>query len=378
VNYIALFHRLNNKLKRCIVSRRTIATINLNALRDNLALLMDYNSGSKVIAVVKADAYGNGAVNVARAIEAVVDIFAVAFLAEAKTLCEAGISKPVLVLQGPHSQQELYDESTSNLIWMLHSEWQLEAFAKYKQSTVVHKSAAWLKFDSGMHRLGLPIAQLPDLLAKYSSIIDENTVLATHLANADEPIQDHAKAQIDDFLAVALMVNLPICIANSAASIRFDQARGDYVRLGIAMYGSSPFQSHDNPVALKPVMSLDSQIIGLRTIEKGEAVGYGSTWRAARESVIATVSIGYADGYPRHAPTSTPAWCKGQLIPLVGRVSMDMLTFDVTNLSSVAIGDVVQLWGDKLPINDVADHIGTIGYELMTRISARVPRKYIG
>jgi alanine racemase len=215
------------------------------------------------------------------------------------------------------------------------------------------------------------------LLAKYPTIIDENTVLVTHLANADEPIQDHAKAQIDKFLAVALMTKLPICIANSAANVRFDRARGDYVRLGIAMYGSSPFQTQDSPIDLHPVMSLNSQIISLRTIAKGDTVGYGGMWRAARESLIATVALGYADGYPRQAPTSTPAWCNDQRIPLVGRVSMDMLTFDVTDLPNVALNDAVQLWGDKLPINDVADHIGTIGYELMTRVSARVARKYI-
>ncbi|MFT4653016.1 MAG: alanine racemase [Kangiellaceae bacterium] len=359
------------------MSRNTVATINLGALHANLEMLIEFANASKVVAVVKANAYGNGAVKVAQSIEAMADVLAVAFLAEATELRDAGITKPILVLQGPHTEDELYDVTATNIIWMLHSQWQLAAFAKYKEKTRLQSNSCWLKFDTGMHRLGLPIAQLQQLLAQYSSIIDKNTVLVTHLANADEPIQSHATAQIDRFLAAALVVNLPVCIANSAANIRFDLARGDYVRLGIAMYGSSPFQSQDNPVKLKPVMSLDSAIISLRSIPKGDSVGYGSTWRAARESVIATVSIGYADGYPRHAPTSTPAWCNNELIPLVGRVSMDMLTFDVSNLPHVAIGDRVQLWGDKLPINDVADHIGTIGYELMTRVSARVARKYV-
>jgi alanine racemase len=349
----------------------------LGALHANLEKLTDFANGSKIVAVVKANAYGNGAIRVAQSIEAMADVLAVAFLAEAVELREAGITKPILVLQGPHNEDELYAVTATNLIWILHSEWQLAAFTKYKKNNLLQSNSSWLKFDTGMHRLGLPIAQLQPVLAKYSSIIDENTVLVTHLANADEPLQSHATQQIDRFLAVALVLNLPVCIANSAANIRFDLARGDYVRLGIAMYGSSPFQSQDNPVELKPVMSLDSEIISLRTIPKGDTVGYGSTWRAARESVIATVSLGYADGYPRHAPTSTPAWCNNELIPLVGRVSMDMLTFDVTNLANVAIGDSVQLWGDKLPINDVAEHVGTIGYELMTRVSARVPRKYI-
>lgn len=360
------------------MSRPTLATINLSAIKANLALLTDIADGSKIVAVVKANAYGNGAVRVALAIEENVDILSVAFLAEAQELRNAGVTKTILILQGPHQEVDLHQGKNQNFIWMLHSEWQLKAFTKFIVSEKVSHAneASWLKFDSGMHRLGLPIAKLQTLLKTYASIIDDNTVLVTHLANADEPIQSHAQAQIEKFLAIALYANLPLCIANTATNVRFAQARGDYVRLGIAMFGSTPFQSADNPITLEPVMSLNSQIIALRTIPKGDTVGYGSTWKAARESVIATIAIGYGDGYPRHAPTSTPAWCNGQLIPLVGRVSMDMLTFDVSDLPKVEIGDSVQLWGDKLPINQVADHIGTIAYELMTRVSARVPREY--
>lgn len=360
------------------MGRNTVATINLNSLHANLDMLIDTANGSKIVAVVKANAYGNGASVIAKSIEAKVDILAVAFLSEAIELRESGISKPILILQGPHEEADLYHTGDPHLIWVLHSEWQLAAFSTYQQRlpASITGARAWLKFDTGMHRLGLPIDQLSHFLHKYNAIVTPDTVLVTHLANADEPIQTNAKTQIKRFLTAAAGVNLPICIANSATNIRFSEARADYVRLGIAMYGSTPFQPNDNPCLLHSVMSLHSQIIGLRTIPKGDTVGYGSTWKAGRESIIATVAIGYADGYPRHAPTSTPAWCNGQRIPLVGRVSMDMLTFDVTNLSCVAIGDEVQLWGDKLPINDVADHIGTIGYELMTRVSARVPRKY--
>lgn len=358
------------------MSRNTSATINLTALQANLAHLTSLAGKAKVIAVVKADAYGNGAIKVALTIEAKVDILAVAFLSEALVLREAGIVKPILVLQGPHSADELYYEGAINIIWMLHSEWQLTAFSDYKENSATPHSHAWLKFDSGMHRLGLPLSELPTLLAKFAQIIDENTVLATHLANADEPVQHHAKLQIDAFLSQAHYANLPLCISNSAAHIRFEAARCNYVRLGIAMYGSTPFQAHDNPTQLLPVMSLEAQIIALRTIAAGECVGYGSTYTAAKETVIATVSLGYGDGYPRHAPTGTPAWCNGQRINLVGRVSMDMLTFDVSMLPTVAIGDTVQLWGDKLAINEVAGHVNTIGYELMTRVSARVPRIY--
>jgi alanine racemase len=359
------------------LSRPTVAIINLGAIKTNLALLSDIAKGSKIVAVVKADAYGNGAHRVACAIEQYVNILSVAFLAEAQELRNAGITKPILILQGPHQKMDLQQGKGKNFIWMLHSEWQLQAFTEFAESSSEQAEKSWLKFDTGMHRLGLPLVELENILQNYASIIDDNTVLVTHLANADEPIQSRAKAQIETFIRHAASTNLPLCIANSASSIRFEQARVDYVRLGIALYGSTPFQQTDNPISLVPVMSLESQVIALRKIAKGDTVGYGSTWKAARESTIATVAIGYADGYPRHAPTSTPAWCNNQLISLVGRVSMDMLTFDVSDLPVVEIGDRVQLWGDKLPINDVAEHIGTIGYELMTRVSSRVPRKYI-
>lgn len=359
------------------MSRPTVAIINLSAIKFNLALLSDMANGSKIVAVVKADAYGNGAVRVASAIEQDVDILSVAFLAEAQELRNAGITKPILILQGPHQHIDLQQGKGNNFIWMLHSKWQLQAFTEFTESSCEHAEKSWLKFDTGMHRLGLPIAELQNILKDYASIVNDNTVLVTHLANADEAIQARAKAQIDRFITHAAHTNLPMCIANSATSVRFEQARADYVRLGIALYGSTPFQQTDNPISLAPVMSLESQVIALRTIAKGDTVGYGSTWKAARESTIATVAIGYADGYPRHAPTSTPAWCNNQLISLVGRVSMDMLTFDVSDLPLVEIGDRVQLWGDKLPINEVAEHIGTIGYELMTRVSSRVPREYI-
>jgi len=364
---------------RFFLSRPTLATINLSALKSNLTLLTDIADGSKIVAVVKANAYGNGAVEVALAIEQSVEILSVAFLSEAQELRCAGVKKPILILQGPHQATDLHQGKDQNYIWMLHSEWQLDAFDSLKtlEGGSDWHEKSWLKFDSGMHRLGLPLAALPVTLAKYPNIIDDNTVLVTHLANADEPIQGHAQTQIKAFIDCAKNSNIPLCIANTASTVRFEQTRADFVRLGIAMYGSTPFQSKDNPITLAPVMNLESQIISLRTIPKGDTVGYGSIFKAARESVIATVALGYADGYPRHAPTSTPAWCNGELISLVGRVSMDMITFDVTDMSEVAIGDLVQLWGDKLPINQVAEHVGTIGYELMTRVSSRVPRVFI-
>jgi alanine racemase len=357
------------------VARSTTAYINLSAIEENLRLLTELAGDSKVIAVVKADAYGNGAVEVAKRIEHKVSLLAVAILEEAIELRAAGITKAILILQGAHDAADFAIGQTHNVIWLLHSEWQLDAYSAFLHASK-HSASAWFKFDTGMHRLGLDIEYFPQLLADYPHLIKPDTVIVTHLACADEPDHAHAQAQIKRFKSMVAAHNMPLCIANSATNIRFQEARQDYVRLGIALYGSSPFQASDDPITLRPVMSLNTSIMALRTIPKGDTVGYGGTWRAPKTSIIATVALGYADGYPRHAPTGTPAMCQGQVIPLVGRVSMDMLTFDVSALDSPSVGDIVQLWGDLLPINQVADHIGTIGYELMTRVSKRVPRVY--
>lgn len=358
------------------MSRPTNATINLSALQRNLRKLTMISAGSKVVAVVKADAYGNGALAVAKAIENNVDMLAVAFVDEAIALKHAGIHKPILILQGAHKVDDFSASLSQDLIWLMHTKWQLDAYRAFCLASKVTPKT-WIKFDTGMHRLGFPIHDFSAVIEDYSDLINQDTAIMTHIARSDEPNQQFANEQIDAFMQAVNNTQFPLCIANSATSIRFSRARQDYVRLGIAIYGSTPFEAHDNPIELETVMRVNSQIISLRNIPKGDTVGYGGTWRAVKDSLIATVAIGYADGYPRHAPTGTPAWCNNAIVPLVGRVSMDMLTFDVTHLTDVKIGDTIQLWGDKLSINEVADHIGTISYELMTRLSSRVPRQYI-
>jgi alanine racemase len=358
------------------LSRSSHAIINLSSVQSNLQKLIALTNGAKIIAVVKADAYGNGAVEVAKLLEDKVDLLAVAFLDEALALRNAGINKTILILQGAHHADDFDQGENNQFIWIMHSYWQLDAYRAYLSRSKM-PPCAWIKFDTGMHRLGFPINDFNRVIDDYGDIIDENSAIVTHLARSDEPDQSHVNMQIASFLKAIEKTEFPLCIANSATSIRFPHAHKNYVRLGIAMYGSTPFEAADNPIELTPVMSLHSQIIALRTIPKGDTVGYGGTWRAPKESVIATVAIGYGDGYPRHAPTGTPAWCNNQIIPLVGRVSMDMLTFDVSGLDDPQIGDLVELWGNKLAINDVAEHIGTIGYELMTRVSKRIPRQYI-
>ncbi|WP_371193720.1 alanine racemase [Glaciecola sp. SC05] len=358
------------------MTRKTLATIKLASLKANLHALQAKAPSSKTLAVVKADAYGNGAIEVARYIEADVDMFAVAIVDEALALRKVGIHAPILVLQGPHESSELSYTFSHNLHWMMHNQQQIEWLSNSNNCDENWGAHLWWKFDTGMHRLGFAIEDFHALLKKHAKYINQHSVIATHLACADENDTAHTTQQIDRFLEQVAQASMPLSIANSAGTIAHHNARQAYNRLGIALYGSSPFEADNTQMTLLPVMSLSAHIIALRSIPTGDSVGYGATWVAARPSIIATVAIGYADGYPRHAPIGTPAICRQQRISLVGRVSMDMLTFDVTDAEAVKIGDKVELWGEQLAINEVAEWAGTIGYELMTRVSARVPRHY--
>ncbi|MFC4700761.1 alanine racemase [Glaciecola siphonariae] len=366
--------------------RQSYASIDLSALMQNLRLLKGAAPHSDSLAVVKADAYGNGAVEIAKHIAPEVNMLAVAMLDEAIPLREAGINLPILVLQGPHQASELSATDAYNLHWMIHNKHQLEWLEQHqasKQNAIDNLGARlWLKFDTGMHRLGFDIDDFDTVLHNHRHLTNSSTVIATHLACADEQDRTHTDQQISRFLQGVKNAGMRLSVANSAGALAHASAQQDINRIGIALYGSSPFDtSHstfgvNDSIGLKAVMTLTAKIIGLRTIPKGDTVGYGGTWTASKPSTIATVAIGYADGYPRHAPNGTPAICRGQRIKLVGRVSMDMLTFDVSELDDVALYDEVELWGKQLPINEIARFVGTIGYELMTRISARVPRRY--
>ena len=200
-------------------------------------------------------------------------------------------------------------------------------------------------------------------------------MLVTHFACADEPDNPFNAAQFEAFNRIAAATNLPVCVANSAATLMHPEQWGAWCRLGIGMYGASPLASKTAAqLELQAAMTLQAEVIGLHNVKKGESVGYSQTWKAPRDSVIATVGIGYADGYPRHCPTGTPVVIRGHRAPLVGRVSMDMITIDVTDIPDVALQDTVELWGRQLPVDEVAQCAGTISYELTTRVSTRVPR----
>ena len=358
--------------KKYVVGRQTFATISLSALQHNFAIMSQCAPNSKTMAVIKADAYGHGALQVAVALGSQVEVFAVAFMDEALVLREQGIKQPILLLEGVMDAQEMACAKQHDLWVTIHAS---EHFTWLRALQENLRPTFWVKIDTGMHRLGITLNSAQQVLSSNRDLLQIDTVLCSHLACADELDNPLNLQQVGLLNEIATAFNLTVSMANSGGIANWPDSHARWNRLGIALYGCA--QPEDNSSMLRPVMSLHAPIIALRNIASGESVGYGQTWAAQRPTVIATVAIGYADGYPRHAPTGTEAWLNGQLVPLVGRVSMDMLTFDVTDLLEVEVGDRVELWGENMSVETVAHKAGTISYELLTRVSPRVKRRYI-
>lgn len=365
------------------MSRPALIHIDLAALRANYAFAKSLVPGKQVIAVVKADAYGHGAVGIALALQQEVDLFAVSCLEEGMELRDAGVTAPILLLEGCFSADELSLVNQYDFQLVLHNTRQLEEFLAAPLSKPCH---IWLKIDSGMHRLGFELAQVESAYKRLKTSKNvAKIVLMTHLASADQLASDFTSMQLARYeKAIAPILALEEgkveqSIANSAALLGWPQTRVDWNRPGILIYGLSPFeQSHELAQQLVPVMTLRSKVISLRNIATGESVGYGNTWSALRPSKIATVAIGYGDGYPRNAKSGTPVLINGQLARLAGRVSMDMISVDVSDIDEVKLGDEVILWGKDLSVAEVAQCADTISYEVLTRMPTRVRRKYIG
>ena len=356
------------------MARPNQAGLDLAALRHNLGHARQLAPGSKLMAVVKANAYGHGALTIARELEPRVDALAVASIEEAVAFRDGGIEAPVLLLQGVFEAVELAIAAQLNFWVIVESERQLRWLEQANLSRPLH---CWLKLDTGMHRLGTG----PELAREYYHRLQacanasSGVVLCTHFASADDLGSDQTRRQIEIFDRLCQALPGERSAANSPGLLAWPQAHYDWVRPGYMLYGNSPFTAdHPNAAALQPVMTLSSAIISIREVAGGDTVGYGATWTAPRHSRIATVTIGYGDGYPRLAANGTPVLIKGRRAPLAGRVSMDMITVDVTDLPEAQIGDEVVLWGRGLPVTEVARHAGTIGYELTTRMPARTPR----
>ena len=346
--------------------------IDTGAFAHNLARVRSFAPNSKVLAVIKANAYGHGIVTAARSL-AGADAFAVARLEEALALREAGIEARIVLLEGVQNAAELELAARHALEPFVHQPEQVLMLEAWGGTQAFR---AWLKIDSGMGRLGFRPAQVKaaaERLARCRAV-QQPANLVTHLAEAELRGNAGTRGQIDGFAATTAGIPGERSIANSAGLIAWPDAQVDWVRPGIMLYGISPFaDSTGANLGLKPVMTLETRVIALKNVAAGDRVGYGGTWTAKRTSRIAIAAAGYGDGYPRSAGSGTPVRVNGMPAEIAGRVSMDMLAIDVSDVLQVSVGDPVQLWGPAVPVERIAAAAGTIGYELTCRVSRRVP-----
>lgn len=359
------------------MTRPSKALIDLAALRHNY-LVARNTHGGRALAVLKANAYGHGSVPCARALSPIADGFAVAFMAEAIELRLAGIELPILVLEGCFDREELAVAHDQKIWIAVHQRSQIEMLEASRLST--GSVQAWLKIDSGMHRAGFALHEVRDAYERlrHCSAVASITLMS-HFARADEPDEHTTAQQIQAFEAITHDLPGERSLCNSAGVLAWPQARRDWARPGVLLYGANPlpvaFAEQHPEQTLLPVMSLLSEIFAIKTLQPGEALGYGGTFVADRPTRVGLVAIGYADGYPRVVPTGTPVAIDGKLSRIVGRVSMDMLNVDLTNLPETGIGSQVELWGRQVDINQVAHCANTIAYELLCNVK-RVPRVY--
>ena len=356
--------------------RPTSAIIRLNAIVENYKTVCRLAPGSKNIAVIKANAYGHGAVEAARVLQDEAPAFAVAFFEEAVQLRDAGITRPILILQGTLGDENVAEAAARDFWLMLNNRQQIDRVLSSKSTRPVR---AWLKVETGMHRLGLEAEEVESACKALTSSgnIQPDLVLCTQLACADDLASPVTKQQVGRLRSFAAKHKLPLSIANSAAIMAWPESHAQWNRPGYMLYGNSPFATAGrNNKGLLPAMTLESEIMAIREVAPGDGVGYGLDWVAQRPSRIGIVSIGYGDGYPRHAPGGTPVLVNGARVTLAGRVSMDMISVDLTDHPAARIGDSVELWGKNLSVNEVASSAGTIGYELLAGLTGRLRRVY--
>ena len=355
------------------MNRPATADVDLEALARNYGRLRSLHGG-RALAVLKADAYGHGALQCARRLRDVADGFAVAFAEEAMVLRCTGITSPILVLEGAFSEQELRYCQSHDLWTVVHHEEQV----RMVEATALPDASlgVWLKVDSGMHRAGFPMEKARAVHARLSNCpAVGNIVLMTHFACADEPSSEMTMRQLREFDAATEGLRGDRSLCNSAGILSWPEARRDWGRCGIALYGADPMP---NPKSeLEPVMRLRSEVFAVKDVQPGESVGYGASFVAGNPTRIGLVAMGYADGYPRAAGTGTPVLVEGKRSRIVGRVSMDMITVDLTEMPECGTGSSVEFWGQGIDVNEVAAHAGTISYELLCNVK-RVRKTYLG
>jgi alanine racemase len=350
------------------MSRPIQARIDLPALKSNLRVVRRLAS-SRIMAVIKANAYGHGLLRAAEALNEA-EGFALLDVRDAIALREAGFRQTILLLEGFFSADELPLLAEYELSTVIHSPQQLAMLDAYPRRNTL---PVWIKINTGMNRLGFAPEQVPAAMEKLKShpAISEVTLM-THFAHADEP--EGVAEQLERFKGLTAAYRAPRSLANSAALLRYPATHSEWVRPGIMLYGASPFaDTSAQQLGLQPVMTLTSEIISVRELKAGDRVGYAGLFRADKTMRIGTVACGYADGYPRHAPTGTPILVNGKRTRTLGRVSMDMLAVDLSEMPDAGIGSPVTLWGNGMPVEEVAAAAGTISYELTCALTARVP-----
>jgi alanine racemase len=349
------------------------AVIDSHALRHNLSVIRSRASGARVVAVVKANAYGHGLAGTALALGDA-DALAVARLEEALALRAAGILARIVLLEGVFSPAELDEAVYERLDLVVHDASQIELLERSPDAA--GRCPLWLKIDTGMNRLGFALREFPAALARLRSLnpAPRELRLMTHLSCANEREDEVTRAQLRRFAEATRGLDHEVSIANSAAIFGAVPTGCQWVRPGLALYGASPFADCSaESLGLRPVMTLMSSVISVRRVARGESVGYGGQWVAPRDSLIAIVAAGYGDGVHRSLSSGAAVLVDGVRAPLAGRVSMDMLAVDVSSLNEVRVGTPVVLWGAGLPVEETARHAGTIAYELLCSVSPRVP-----
>jgi alanine racemase len=351
------------------MSRPIQATISAAALRHNYAVAKRAALQSKVFAVVKANAYGHGLERVMRALVKA-DGFAMVELEGAVAARERGFAEPILLLEGFFEASELAVIASADLASVVHCEEQLRMLETARPPQPID---VFFKINTGMNRLGFTIVAARKMLERLQkSAAARSITLMSHFATADGPL-GIAEA-MRRFSAATEGIDLPRSLANSAAIFAHPDSHADIARLGISLYGATPFHERTaEAIGVRPAMTLTSRIIALQDLEPGATIGYGATFRSERAMRVGVVACGYADGYPRHAPSGTPILVGGARAKTVGRVSMDMITVDLASVPGACIGTPVVLWGEGMPIDEVAYAAGTVGYELMCALAPRVP-----
>jgi alanine racemase len=353
------------------MTRPSRVVIDKQALIHNLQRVKELAPNSKIMAIIKADAYGHGLVRVAQTL-CDADAFGVACLEEAEQLRAASIINPIVLLEGPHKAIDLSRIVDLKLDVVIHNETQLEVIEHAKLDEPLQ---IWLKFDTGMHRLGFPANKASEVIERASncSNVKQPPKLMTHFATANEKNNPLTQQQLKVFNQVCDGLDYEKTISNSAAIINFPETHVDWIRPGLMLYGVSPMKDGSaNEHGLQSVMTLESEIISIQHLSKGDSVGYGATWQCPEDMPVGVVAAGYGDGFPRHAKSGTPVLVNDVRCSLIGRASMDMLTVDLRNHVDAKIGDRVVLWGKSLPIEEIAQYADTIPYELLCGVHKRL------